>query len=173
MSVVGSKALSFLVLLFQEAGAGGETTMQEAFTISEMVKNLGWVALTVIVILLIMSMYSIAIMVERFLTYSAAKKQSREFAPRVAQALKNDRIEEAINISDKHNKSHLAMVVNAGLKSAESAGIGAVAGGIAEALIATAIGLGVAVPAVWAFNYFSGKVDGFIIEMDNSASELI
>ena len=241
MSVVGSKALSFLVLLFQEAGAGGETTMQEAFTISEMVKNLGWVALTVIVILLIMSMYSIAIMVERFLTYSAAKKQSREFAPRVAQALKNDRIEEAINISDKHKKSHLAMVVNAGLqefraheqsadisgeeieaskralqraiaiksaefkrglsglatigstapfvglfgtvfgiiaaftgmKNAESAGIGAVAGGIAEALIATAIGLGVAVPAVWAFNYFSGKVDGFIIEMDNSASELI
>ncbi|HZB43901.1 MAG TPA: MotA/TolQ/ExbB proton channel family protein, partial [Pyrinomonadaceae bacterium] len=60
-----------------------------------------------------------------------------------------------------------------GMKSAESAGIGAVAGGIAEALIATAIGLGVAVPAVWAFNYFSGKVDGFIIEMDNSASELI
>ena len=48
-----------------------------------------------------------------------------------------------------------------------------VSGGIAEALIATAIGLGVAVPAVWAFNYFTGKVDGFIIEMDNSASELI
>ena len=239
-SVVGSKALSFLVLLFQEA-AGGETTMQEAFTISEMVKNLGWVALTVIVILLIMSMYSIAIMVERFLTYSAAKKQSREFAPRVAQALKNDRIEEAINISDKHKKSHLAMVVNAGLqefrahdgssdisgdeveaskralqraiaiksaefkrglsglatigstapfvglfgtvfgiinaftgmKSAESAGIGAVAGGIAEALLTTALGLAVAVPAVWLFNYFTGKVDGFIVEMDNSASELI
>jgi biopolymer transport protein ExbB/biopolymer transport protein TolQ len=206
-----------------------------------MVKNLGWVALTVIIILLIMSMYSIAIMVERFLTYSAAKKQSREFAPRVAQALKNDRIEEAINISDKHKKSHLAMVVNAGLqefrahdgstdisgdeveaskralqraiaiksaefkrglsglatigstapfvglfgtvfgiinaftgmKSAESAGIGAVAGGIAEALLTTALGLAVAVPAVWLFNYFTGKVDGFIIEMDNSASELI
>lgn len=240
-SVVGSKALSFLVLLWQEAGGTGETSIGEAFTISEMVKNLGWVALTVIVILLIMSMYSIAIMVERFLTYSAAKKQSREFAPRVAQALKNDRIEEAINISDKHKKSHLAMVVNAGLqefraheqsadisgeeieaskralqraiaiksaefkrglsglatigstapfvglfgtvfgiinaftgmKSAESAGIGAVAGGIAEALLTTALGLAVAVPAVWLFNYFTGKVDGFIVEMDNSASELI
>jgi len=54
--------------------------------------------------------------VERYLTYSAAKKQSREFAPRVAQALKNDRIEEAINISDKHRKSHLAMVVSSGLQ---------------------------------------------------------
>lgn len=242
MSIFGSQALSFFVFLWQEAEkAGGDVTMQEAFTLTEMIKNLGWVALGVIVILLIMSMYSIAIMVERFLTYSAAKKQSREFAPRVAQALKNDRIEEAINISDKHKKSHLAMVVNAGLqefrahgvssdisgdeieaskralqraiaiksaefkrglsglatigstapfvglfgtvfgiinaftgmKSAESAGIGAVAGGIAEALLTTALGLAVAVPAVWLFNYFTGKVDGFIVEMDNSASELI
>ena len=242
MSILGSKALSFFVFLFQQAAQpAGEKSLKETFTITEMVKNLGWVALTVIVILLIMSMYSIAIMVERFLTYSAAKKQSREFAPRVAQALKNDRIEEAINISDKHKKSHLAMVVNAGLqefrahdassdisgdeieaskralqraiaiksaefkrglsglatigstapfvglfgtvfgiinaftgmKAAESAGIGAVAGGIAEALLTTALGLAVAVPAVWLFNYFTGKVDGFIIEMDNSASELI
>ena len=68
------------------------------------------------IILLIMSVYSIAIMVERYLTYTAAKKQSREFAPRVAQALKNNRIEEAINISDKHRKSHLAMVVSSGLQ---------------------------------------------------------
>ena len=113
LSILGSKGLAFFAFLFQEAAKGGED-LKSAFTITEMVKNLGWVALTVIVILLIMSMYSIAIMVERFLTYSAAKKQSREFAPRVAQALKNDRIEEAINISDKHKKSHLAMVVNAG-----------------------------------------------------------
>jgi biopolymer transport protein ExbB/biopolymer transport protein TolQ len=237
MSILGSHAFGFLAFLFQEAG--GE--LAEAFTMSEMVKNLGPIAIGVLIMLLIMSMYSIAIMVERFLTYSAAKKQSREFAPRVAQALKNDRIEEAITISDKHKKSHLAMVVNAGLqefrahgqssdisgeeidaskralqraiaiksaefkrglsglatvgstapfvglfgtvfgiiaaftgmKSAESAGIGAVAGGIAEALLTTALGLGVAVPAVWAFNYFTGKVDGFIVEMDNSASELI
>ncbi len=115
LSVLGSKALGFFAFLFQEAAKGGED-LKSAFTITEMVKNLGWVALTVIIILLIMSMYSIAIMVERFLTYSAAKKQSREFAPRVAQALKNDRIEEAINISAKHTRSHLAMVVNSGLQ---------------------------------------------------------
>jgi hypothetical protein len=86
------------------------------FTLTEMVKNMGGVAIAVVIVLLIMSVYSIAIMVERYLTYSAAKKQSREFAPRVAQALKNDRIEEAINISDKHRKSHLAMVVSSGLQ---------------------------------------------------------
>jgi hypothetical protein len=31
----------------------------------------------------------------------------------------------------------------------------------------------VAVPAVWAFNYFNGKVEGFNVEMDNSSSELL
>jgi biopolymer transport protein ExbB/TolQ len=235
VNLLGTKAFGLLLLL-QE---GQELSSQ--FTITEMLKHLGWVALTVVCILLLMSVYSIAIMVERYLTYSAAKKQSREFAPRVAQALKNDRIDEAIKISDKHKKSHLAMVVSAGLqefrahensselsgdeieaskralqraiaiktnefkrglsglatigstapfvglfgtvfgiinafqgmKQAESAGIAAVAGGIAEALFTTALGLAVAVPAVWMFNYFTGKVDGFIVEMDNSASELI
>jgi biopolymer transport protein ExbB/TolQ len=52
-------------------------------------------------------------------------------------------------------------------------GIGTAFSGISEALFTTALGLLVAVPAVWLFNYFSGKVDGFIVEMDNSASELV
>ncbi len=30
-----------------------------------------------------------------------------------------------------------------------------------------------AVPAVWFFNYFNGKVEGFNVEMDNSSSELL
>ena len=43
----------------------------------------------------------------------------------------------------------------------------------AEALVATAIGLFVAVPAVWAFNYFTSKLEGFDVEMGNSSSELV
>src|SRR5678809_390467 len=105
------------MLFLQEAAASPDASAStNQFTLTEMVKNMGGVAIAVVVVLLIMSVYSIAIMVERYLTYSAAKKQSREFAPRVAQALKNDRIEEAINISDKHRKSHLAMVVSSGLQ---------------------------------------------------------
>jgi len=242
-SILGAKALGLLFVLWQAAaaspeGAGGAG---DQFSITQMVRSMGGVAIAVVVVLLIMSVYSIAIMVERYLTYSAAKKQSREFAPRVAQALKNDRIEEAINISDKHRKSHLAMVVSSGLqefraheqsseisgdeidaskralqraiaiktaefrrglsglatigstapfvglfgtvfgiinafrgmKNAATTGIAAVAGGISEALFTTALGLLVAVPAVWLFNYFTGKVDGFVVEMDNSASELV
>ena len=37
----------------------------------------------------------------------------------------------------------------------------------------TIFGLFVAVPAVWAYNYFAGKVEGFNVEMDNSSSELL
>jgi len=223
-----------LAFFFQE----GQT---EDFTMWGMIQKMGWTARAVAIILAFMSMYSIAVMIERFLTYKAARDQSREFAPRVAQALKDNRIEEAINISDRHRKSHLAIVVNAGLqefqahqmsneisgdiidaskralqratavksaefkrglsalatigstapfvglfgtvvgiinaftgmKAAESAGISAVAGGISEALVETAFGLIVAIPAVWMYNYFQGKVDSFQVEMDNSSSELI
>ena len=52
-------------------------------------------------------------------------------------------------------------------------GIGAIAGGISEALVTTAIGLFVAVPAVWMYNYFTGRVDAFDVEMGNSSSELV
>jgi biopolymer transport protein ExbB/TolQ len=60
-----------------------------------------------------------------------------------------------------------------GLSETYSAGIGAIAGGIAEALLTTAFGLVVAVPVAWLFNYFTGKVDKFKVEMDNSSAELI
>ena len=73
----------------------------------------GWV---VICVLLIQSIYLIAIGIERWLTYNKAKQQSRQYAPKVAQALKNSNIEEAITIGDKHKDSHLAMVVSSGLK---------------------------------------------------------
>ncbi len=47
-----------------------------------------------------------------------------------------------------------------------------VAGGIAEALFTTAGGLLVAIPAVWAYNYFQGRVERFTVEMSNSGSEM-
>ena len=61
----------------------------------------------------------------------------------------------------------------AGMSQAEDTGLAAVAGGISEALVATAFGLFVAVPAVWMYNYFTGKIESFVVEMDNSSSELI
>src|SRR5262249_61509393 len=59
------------------------------------------------------------------------------------------------------------------ISSEKPAGLSAVAGGISEALVTTAFGLFVAVPAVWAYNWFTNKVEAFGIEMTNSSSELI
>jgi biopolymer transport protein ExbB/biopolymer transport protein TolQ len=66
-------------------------------------------------------------------------------------------------------------IINAfkGMSQEKTAGLSAVAGGISEALVTTAFGLFVAVPAVWAYNYFTNKVEAFSIEMTNSSSELI
>jgi biopolymer transport protein ExbB/TolQ len=52
-------------------------------------------------------------------------------------------------------------------------GISAVAGGISEALLTTALGLAVAIPAVVMFNYFTSRIRAFDVEMDNSSSELV
>ena len=66
-------------------------------------------------------------------------------------------------------------VINAfvGIASSGSGGIGAVSAGIAEALVETALGLFVAIPAVWFYNYLSGKLEFFNVEMDNSSSEMV
>jgi biopolymer transport protein ExbB len=66
-------------------------------------------------------------------------------------------------------------IINAfkSISTEKSTGLGAVSSGISEALVTTAIGLFVAIPAVWMFNYFTGKIEAFDVEMGNSSSELI
>jgi len=225
-----------LAMLFQESGGGGVS-----FSFTGLISNMGWPARTIAIILFIMSIWSLAVMIDRLLYFNAAKKQSREFAPKVAGALKDGRLDEAIKLGDRSKKSHLAEVVTSGLQEfrsfgsggnitpeqiessqralerseaivhaklkrglgvlatvgstapfvgllgtvmgilnafqqiaiQKSSGIGAVAGGISEALVTTAFGLLVAIPAVMTFNYFSGRVEAFDVEMDNSSSELV
>jgi biopolymer transport protein ExbB/biopolymer transport protein TolQ len=220
-------------LLLQEAAVGWD--------IRSLWNQMGLVAKIVVVILFLMSAWSIGVMIDRVLAFNAARKQSRLFAPAVAGALREGKLDEAIKIADRYKKSHLAKVVVAGLQefrahqmsseipgeeieasrraleraeaivhaelkrgvptlatigatapfvglfgtvvgiinafhgisTEKSTGLGAVAGGISEALVATAIGLFVAVPAFWAFNAFTSRIEGFDVEMSNSSSELI
>jgi biopolymer transport protein ExbB/biopolymer transport protein TolQ len=213
----------------------GEETI--SFSPMGLWEHMGNLARAVAIILFVESIWSLAVMIDRYLYFSAARKQSREFAPKVAGALKDGKLEEAIKIADRNKKSHLAEVVTAGLQEFRSSGanetsiessgraleraeaivhaklkrglsvlatigatapfvglfgtvvgilnafqqiatqktsgIGAVAGGISEALVTTAFGLLVAIPAVMAFNYFTGRVESFDVEMDNSSSELV
>src|SRR3982751_4253914 len=203
--------------------------------------NMGVLAKLVVITMFIMSAWSIGVMIDRLIAYNAARKQSRAFAPAVAGALREGKLDEAVKIADRFNKSHLAKVVVAGLQefkahqmsseipgedieaskraleraeaivhaelkrgvsalatigstapfvglfgtvigiinafrgiaSEKSAGLGAVSAGISEALVTTAVGLFVAIPAVWMFNFFTNKLEAFDVEMGNSSSELI
>jgi len=52
-------------------------------------------------------------------------------------------------------------------------GLAAVSGGIAEALVVTAFGLLVAIPAVLVFNYLTGRVEDFVVDLDDVSGELV
>jgi biopolymer transport protein ExbB len=66
-------------------------------------------------------------------------------------------------------------IVNAftGMATSGSGGLSAISAGVAEALITTAFGLLVAIPAVWMFNYFTTKIDNLTAEMTYSSKEMI
>jgi len=202
------------------------------------------VAQGVVVVLLIMSVYSLTIAFERFLYYRKARNQSVAYAKMVTVFLKQDKLQDAIDASKKFKNSHVARVLSAGLyefshdiksgganikshdmiEAAEraierevlvttadmkkglsglatigttapfiglfgtvigiinafrgmaltgSGGIAAVSAGISEALVTTALGLFVAIPAVWMFNIFMNNIERFQVEMSNSSNELI
>ena len=66
-------------------------------------------------------------------------------------------------------------IVNAftGMAASGSGGIASISAGVAEALITTAFGLLVAIPAVWAYNYFQTKIDNLTAEMTYTSKEMI
>jgi biopolymer transport protein ExbB/TolQ len=60
-----------------------------------------------------------------------------------------------------------------GMAKTGSGGIGAVATGIAEALITTAVGIGVAVIALWIYNILNARIEVMDAEMSNTASQVV
>src|SRR5262245_42243383 len=92
-----------------------------SFSLIDMWNTMGPSAKMVLFTLLIMSVYSLSVMIERFMTYRKAKKQSRLYAPKVAKLLKDGKIQEAIKTSTgkEVKNSHLAKVLLAGLNEYE------------------------------------------------------
>ena len=213
------------------------------FGLLEMWAAMGAVAKTVAIILIVMSIVTIYMLIERELVFSRAKKTSRAVAPKLADLLKNGNLKDALALSSKkeYKGSHLARVtaggiqnlieakeaklsfddqiesasrgserakvlfnqelrrglsilatiatsapfiglfgtifgiINAfrGMQLTGSGGIGAVAGGISEALVTTAVGIGVAVLALWVFNILNSKIEVFDAEMGNTQSQVV
>src|SRR5262249_41510292 len=69
----------------------------------------------------------------------------------------------------------VAGIINAfrNIAATGSGGMSVVSGGIAEALVTTALGIFVAIPAVAAFNYFTGRIEIFHIEMNRASTQLV
>jgi biopolymer transport protein ExbB/biopolymer transport protein TolQ len=211
----------------------------------ELWEQMGIPVKTLMIVLALMSMWSMGVFFERLFTFTQAGKQSKAFAPQVAKHLKDGHLKDAIAVAQSKNYkySHLGKVVLAGLQEYQfqkdagvelsrddvidsvrraiqrasaltaadlkkgmgslatigatavfvgllattlgvinafqgiaatgSGGLGAVSAGIAEALVGTAIGLFVAIPAVWFYNALTTRIEFFNVEMDNSSSELV
>lgn len=214
-----------------------------SFELTSMWASMGPIPKLVVIIILFMSVYAIAVGVERWIVFNKAKKQSQILLRLMSKLWQEGKVDESIKLcSDKKFKnSHLAKVLVAGLNELQyqeeskaahadkveaakraieratikgilefkrginalatigstgpfvglfgtvfgiitafqgiaisgSGGLGSTAQGIAEALITTGAGIGVAVIAVWFFNYLLNKIDIFTGEMANASSELI
>lgn len=214
-----------------------------SFNLIDMWGQMGFIPKLVVFVLFFMSIYTIAVGVERFVVFTKAIKQSNILLRLISKLWQEGKIEESMKLSSdkKFKNSHLAKVLVAGLNELQfqedsnaaysqkiesakraieratiksvqefkrglnalatigstspfvglfgtvfgiihafegmetsgSGGISAVAGGIADALITTGFGIGVAIVAVLFFNYLLNKVDIFTGEMANASSELI
>jgi biopolymer transport protein ExbB len=207
----------------------------------DLYNSMGGFAKGIVYVLLIMSVYSLTIMIQKWWYLRRAQVETRKFAPEFSQFLEEDNLTEAIKLAEGYKKSHVARVLGnalteikpliqdgsvtvADINSAERAveremlmtivlikrglavlgtvgatapfvgllgttmgivnsfegmatsgggGLTSIASGVAEALITTAFGLIVAIPAVWAFNYFQTKIDNITAEMTYSSKEMI
>ena len=191
--------------------------------------------------LVALSFFSLAVIVEKQRRFRSAMRQSQMFKPVFKNFLRGGEVQQLIDALPKHQTSHVAQVVSAGIleygsvrqsggdpvaslelvqsalrdsmsetliqlkwglgflatigstapfiglfgtvvgiinafrsiAATGSGGMSVVSGGIAEALVSTALGIFVAIPAVVAFNHFSGKIENCHVEMNRASSQLV
>jgi biopolymer transport protein ExbB len=191
--------------------------------------------------LLMMAIAMIGVFVERLITLQKSNKESRAFAKTAVLLIEDWKMQELVQLSEKHQASALARLFSsmtrrylrglddpdggmtpvelarneagrkkdavgaelrrgmpvlatvgsvapfvgllgtvlgiigafASIGAAGSGGLGAVSAGISEALIETAFGLAVAIPAVLMFNYLTARVNTIELALERSAGELL
>jgi biopolymer transport protein ExbB/TolQ len=210
-------------------------------TFRELLGNVGLFGGAVMFCLALLSVFSLAVIVEKHRRFRLAFRQSQMFKPVFKNFLHGAEVQELIDALPPHQKSHVAQVVAAGILEYDSVrqagrdpgsslelvqsairdsisetliqlkwglgflatigstapfiglfgtvvgiinafrsiaatgsgGMSVVSGGIAEALVSTALGIFVAIPAVVAFNHFSGKIENSHVEMNRASSQLV
>jgi biopolymer transport protein ExbB/biopolymer transport protein TolQ len=210
-------------------------------TFKELLGNVGLFGGAVMCCLVALSFFSMAVIIEKHRRFRTAMRQSQMFDPVFKNFLRGGEAQELISALPKHEKSHVAQVVSAGILEDDSlrqpgrdsgaalelvqsvvrdsmsetliqlkwglgfmatigttapfiglfgtvvgiinafrsiaatgsGGMSVVSGGMAEALVSTALGIFVAIPAVVAFNTFTGKIETFHVEMNRASSQLV
>ncbi len=205
--------------------------------------QMGPFAKGIVILLALMSIYSLTVMVTKLIQIARSQSETRRFAPQFSRAIQEENLDQAIALAEKNKKSHVSRVLGealaevkpllrdratitaADINSAEraverqmlivlsefkrgtgvlatvgstapfvgllgttmgiitaftgmaasgsSGGLASISAGIAEALITTAFGLMVAIPAVWGYNYFTTKIENLTVEMTYTSKELI
>ncbi len=205
--------------------------------------QMGWFAKAIVVVMAIMSVFSLSIVITKLIQIKKSEAATRKFAPQFSRAIQEENLDQAVALAEKNKAGHLSRVVGgalgevkplirdrstitaADINSAEraverqmliqlaefkrglpvlatvgatapfvgllgttmgivnaftgmaaqgaSGGLAGISAGIAEALITTAFGLLVAIPAVWAYNYFTTKIENLTVEMTYGSKELI
>src|SRR6267154_40985 len=210
-------------------------------TFTELLRNVGLFGAAVMCCLALLSIFSVAVMVDKYRRFRAAARETQTFKPLLSKFTHGGEVQELIDAAQQHQKSHVAQVVSAGILEYDgvreaggdqsaaldqvtsalrdsmsetlvqlkrglgflatigstapfiglfgtvagiinafrniaatgSGGMSVVSGGIAEALVTTALGIFVAIPAVVAFNHFTGKVEIFHVQMNRASSQLV
>jgi biopolymer transport protein ExbB len=209
---------------------------------TEVWTHLGWPAITVVTVLLVMGVASLSVFVERLWAIARSRRDSRTFAAGAIRDLSPGTIDAVLAEAERLDGGHLARLARYGLGTYRDAqggldgdgltpvesmrrelqrrideqvadlkrglpllasvgsvapfvgllgtvlgivtafrgiaqtgsgGLSAVSAGIAEALVVTALGLAVAIPAVLAFNYLSTQITRDQLALTNAAGRLI
>jgi biopolymer transport protein ExbB len=226
--------------------AANEVTV--SFDLAHMWRAMGPFARFVTGVLAVMSVYSLAVMVERLVTFRRALRSSRRFATELRQLLPAGRLADAATLAGTLQHGHLCRVLGLAIEEYQrglaavgsrgsggqgafdvidavnrsverssvrvasdlrrglgglatvgstapfvgllgtvagiitafqamaatgSGGLGSVSNGIAEALVTTALGLLVAIPAVMMFNYLTYRVEAMEVDIADAAGELV
>src|SRR5215471_16373025 len=210
-------------------------------SLTELLRHVGIFGGAVIFSLALLSVFSVAMIIEKHRRFSSASGQSEKFKPEFKKFLHGGDVQNLIEAAGQHQNSHVAQVVSAGIAeynavgqnggdpvaslelvtsalrdsisetliqlkrglgllatigstapfiglfgtvagiinafrniaATGSGGMSVVSGGIAEALVTTALGIFVAIPAVVAFNHFTGKLETFHVQMNRASSQLV
>src|SRR5437667_3237341 len=210
-------------------------------SLTELLGHVGIFGGAVMVCLVLLSVFSVGMIVDKQCRFRSAAGQSEKFKPEFKKFLHGGDIQDLIQAGRLHQNSYVAQVVSAGIKEYDgvrqsgrdpvaslelvtsalrdsmsetliqlkgglgflatigstapfiglfgtvigiinafrsiaatgSGGMSVVSGGIAGALISTALGFFLAIPGVVAFNHFTGKIETFHVEMNRASTQLV